>query len=70
MQSRQNSLLESACNVGSGFVVSLALWEWVVCPLWGIERSSGTGVQITLLFTAVSIIRGYCWRRWFDDDEG
>lgn len=65
MQSRAMSLIESLCNVGSGFCVSLLLWEYIVCPWLNVERSTGQGMQVTALFTAVSIVRGYLWRRIF-----
>ena len=69
MQSKRFSLIESICNVSSGFIVSVLLWEFVICPVWGIERKFSDGIQITLVFTIASIIRGYIWRRAFNRME-
>lgn len=66
MQSRLESLIEQLLNIGSGFVVSLLLWSYVVVPLWGIQVSRQDNLAITALFTAASIIRGYVWRRLFN----
>jgi hypothetical protein len=64
-QSRLMSLVEQFANIGSGFVISSLLWHFVVQPVWGIQTSVAENLQITLLFTVVSILRGYAWRRAF-----
>lgn len=66
MQSRLESLIEQLLNIGSGFILSLGVWTWVVVPVWHLPVSHGQNVQITLLFTAVSIVRSYLWRRLFN----
>jgi hypothetical protein len=66
MQTKSMSLIEQICNVGSGFIISLLVWQYIICPIWHIERGSGDGVQITLVFTVVSVVRGYLWRRIFN----
>lgn len=66
MQSRLESIVESVLNVGSGFVVALVVWSYVVKPLFDIHVSQADNVLITLIFTAVSVVRGYAWRRIFD----
>jgi len=66
MQSRLESLIEQLLNIGSGFIVSLLLWSYVVVPVWGLRVSTHDNLAITALFTVASIIRGYCWRRWFN----
>jgi hypothetical protein len=66
-QSKRHSLLETLTNVGTGFIASLFIWEVIVRPVYGIERSRSTeGIEITLIFTASSIIRGYLFRRLFN----
>ena len=57
MQTKRHSLLEQVPNVGSGFI----LIRW-----WDIHTSFGENLQITSVFTIVSIIRGYVWRRLFN----
>ena len=65
MQSRRMSLIEQFANIGSGFIISSLLWHFVIQPLWSIETSVTENLQITTLFTVVSIARGYAWRRLF-----
>lgn len=68
MQSRLESVIESLANIGSGFVLSSLMWEFVVKPVWNIETSVAQNLQITSLFTIVSVFRSYAWRRignWF-----
>lgn len=66
MQSKRQSMMEAWASTGFGFVVSLMIWAWVVNPLYGLHTSPLDGLGITLIFTAVSIIRGYYTRRWFN----
>lgn len=66
MQSRKSSLVEQLVNTGSGFVISLAVWEFIVKPVWEIQTNFAENLTITLLFTAVSIARGYAARRLFN----
>ena len=65
-QSRIKSLIEQFMNIGSGFIVSLLIWSYVIVPVWGIETNFHDNLHITLIFTVVSIIRGYIWRRIFN----
>lgn len=54
-------------NIGSGFFVSLVLWSLVVVPVWNLPVRMGDNLAITLLFTVVSVIRSYVWRRIFNN---
>lgn len=65
-QTKLESLLESLVNTASGFVVSLLVWSWIVVPVWKIPVSMGQNLAITALFTVVSVIRSYIWRRFFN----
>lgn len=65
MQTRKSSLIEQLLNVGSGFIISLLVWTYIVVPVWNIDVSMGDNLAITALFTIVSIARGYAWRRLF-----
>jgi hypothetical protein len=60
------SLIESLCNVGSGFIISLLVWEYLISFLFNIEKDLTEGLQVTMIFTVISIVRGYIWRRVFD----
>ena len=66
MQTRIGSFIEQLFNVGSGFIISSLLWEFVVKPGWNIHTSFAENLQVTCLFTVVSVIRGYVWRRIFN----
>ena len=66
MQTKLESMIESCLNVGSGFIVALLVWQFVVVPLWGFEVTMNDNIVVTGIFTAVSLIRGYIWRRVFN----
>ena len=65
-QSRKMSMFESCCNVGSGFVCALIVWECIIEPVFNIEKSFTENLGITLIFTSISVTRGYIWRRLFN----
>jgi len=62
MQTRTESLTESLLNVGSGFIISVGVSMYAY-PFFGFDVKIGQAVILTLLFTVVSVVRGYCWRR-------
>ena len=64
-QTRLVSLIESLCNVTSGWLLSLMVWQYAVAPLFGYEVTLSTNIALTSIFTGVSIGRGYLWRRFF-----
>jgi len=65
MQSKWESLVETILNTASGFVISWLMTTWVL-PLYGFSISASQGFQITVIFTVVSILRSYFWRRTFN----
>lgn len=65
MQSRKHSFLEALLNTSSGFLTSL-LTQWVVFPMFGFHPAFSDNLIITLIFTIVSIVRSYLWRRVFN----
>lgn len=66
MQTKRHSLLEQVLNVGSGFILSSLVWQFVIIQWWDIHTSFSENLQITSVFTIVSIARGYVWRRLFN----
>lgn len=64
-QSRLGSLCEALINVSIGYVIALAS-QLVILPAYGVHLSLWANVEIGLWFTAVSICRSYCIRRWFN----
>ena len=65
MQTRTQSLIESAINVAIGYSVALAA-QIVVFPMFGINIKMSDNLLIGAIFTAVSIARSYAVRRFFN----
>lgn len=63
-QSNLMSAIETTANIGSGVLISWGLTFYVL-PLWGYAYSAAQALEITALYTAVSWVRSYAWRRWF-----
>jgi hypothetical protein len=69
MQSKKRSLTESLTNVAVGMGVSLAS-QYAIFPWFGItDMSFGHHLGITAWFTAISILRSYLLRRWFNRND-
>lgn len=64
-QSRRMSLVEQFFNVGSGVLLSLLVGQ-IVYPLFGYPVSLMENMGLTAIFTVVSVMRGYVWRRIFN----
>jgi len=67
MQSKYQSIIEQILNMGSGFIISVLVWELVIKNLIheGV-LTLDSSIMITVIFTTVSFIRGYLWRRFFN----
>jgi len=65
MQTKTHSLIESLTNVSIGYVVAL-LSQIVVFPMFGIYVPLSDNLLIGAWFTAISIIRSYVVRRYFN----
>ena len=65
MQSKKMSLIETVLSVLIGYIVAL-LSQIVVFPLFDIKVSLIDNLLMGLLFTVISIIRGYYIRRLFN----
>ena len=63
-QKKLESLVETCINVAIGFVVSLTAWPFVG-ELYNIEYSYSSHIGITVIFTVLSVARGYMVRRFF-----
>ena len=63
-QSKLMSLIETLSSIAVGFAVSLALGA-IVYPMYGHSFSLMENINITLIFTFASIVRGYAMRRLF-----
>jgi len=65
-QSKLESFVEASANTASGFIVSYAFWLGVVVPLFDLTLSHGDNLLVTCMFTVLSVIRSYLWRRFFN----
>src|SRR5687768_4760225 len=66
-QSRKESLVKSLLNTLSGFILSYLVWVLVASPLFNIPVNYTESFWITCLFTGVSVVRSYVWRRLFNN---
>ncbi len=56
---------EAIVNVLSGLILSVFIVQPVVFSLYDIRLPVQDNIGIAVIFTVVSILRGYIWRRWF-----
>lgn len=64
-QSRLESLIESVINIVIGYNVAL-LSQWLIFPMFDIHVSLTDNLLIGAWFTAISLVRSYVIRRWFN----
>lgn len=64
-QTRVGSLIEALMNVAIGLLVSVVA-NAIVFPRFGFTPTAGENVAISLIYTAISIVRQYVLRRWFN----
>ena len=65
MQSKRESMIETLTNVGIGWFVSF-IANMLVLPLFDYNINLTDGVLISIIFTIISIVRGYLIRRFFN----
>ncbi len=68
MQSKRESMIESLTSVGIGWLIGVIL-NMLVLPLFDYDVSLTDGILISIIFTAVSVIRSYAIRRFFNYKE-
>jgi uncharacterized membrane protein len=64
-QSRLMSLVASIANVVVGFLLAL-LTQIAVFPVFGLVVSGTDNLLISVIFTAVSLVRSFILRRFFE----
>lgn len=64
-QSKKGSFFEVCCSTAVGYLIAL-LTQYLVFPLFSIHTSHQDNILIALIFTIVSIIRSYIFRRLFN----
>jgi hypothetical protein len=65
MQSRLMIAVEASFNVLIGYFVSV-LANILILPMFGYDVTVADSFAIGLAFTAVSLVRSYALRRWFN----
>lgn len=68
-QPAHGALIETCLNTASGFFLSYMTWVLIVVPLYDLPVTTHDNLSITMIFTVVSIIRGYFWRRIFNKND-
>ncbi len=63
--SKRLAWAESIVNVGSGLLLSILLIQPIVFSWYDIQLQLNQNIGIAIIFTIVSVVRGYIWRRWF-----
>ena len=69
MQSKRESMIETLTSVFVGWLIGVIL-NMLVLPLFDYNITVVDSLWVSLIFTAVSVIRGYIIRRWFNSKEG
>ncbi len=59
-----SSLIESIIDVGSGFLLALAI-QIFIFPFFGLYPTILDSIGIALIFTVISMIRSWVWRSYF-----
>ena len=65
MQTKTQSLIESITNIAIGYSVAVVS-QLAVFPLFNINVTIQDNLMIGLYFTAISLVRSYVVRRYFN----
>ena len=68
MQSKKQSLIETLTSVFVGWLIGVIL-NLTILPLFDYNITVVDSLWVSLIFTAVSVIRSYIIRRWFNSKE-
>jgi hypothetical protein len=66
MQSKTHSIIESIFNTISGLILATLVMSFIIAPYYNLQTTVVENFEINLIFTVISIIRGYMWRRYFN----
>jgi len=65
MQTKFVSAIEAAANTTIGYVISVAIGQLIVYPLFQIPITLSQNMAVTAIFVAASLMRSYGFRRLF-----
>ena len=57
--------IETLIDIGSGFLLAI-LTQIIVFPFFGYEVTILNSIHLALIFTAISMLRSWCWRMYFN----
>lgn len=65
-QSRKGSLFEALINTAIGFWINFTA-NLIILPMFGFSSlTAKTNFVIGIIYTVISVVRGYVVRRWFN----
>jgi hypothetical protein len=64
-QTKLGSFIEAWANIVVGFAINFCA-NMAILPLFGFKVTAGGAFEIGLIFTAISLVRSYVLRRWFN----
>jgi hypothetical protein len=64
-QTRLGSLIEVCINILIGFSINWVANLWIL-PLYGFHITGSQAFSMGLIFTVISVVRGYLIRRYFN----
>ena len=68
MQTKKQSAIESLTSTTIGIIIGIVL-NLTILPIFGYPVSLSDSLWISVIFTAVSVIRSYAVRRIFNSKE-
>ena len=68
MQTKKQSFIETLTSVFVGWIIGVIL-NMLVLPLFDYNITVIDSLWVSLIFTVVSVIRGYIIRRFFNSKE-
>ena len=68
MQTKKQSMIETLTSVFVGWLIGVIL-NMLVLPLFDYNITVIDSLWVSLIFTVVSVIRGYVIRRFFNSKE-
>ena len=68
MQSKRESMIETLTSVFVGWLIGVIL-NLTILPLFDYNITVVDSLWVSLIFTAISVVRGYLIRRFFNSKE-
>ena len=68
MQSKKQSLIETLTSVFVGWLIGVIL-NLTILPLFDYNITVVDSLWVSLIFTVISVVRGYLIRRFFNSKE-